>query len=43
MINWRLTRRVEAILYWMDNEDINLAFWDELRLLLEEIKETADE
>jgi hypothetical protein len=42
-VDWRLARRIENILYWMDNEDINLAFWDELRLLLEDLKETVDE
>jgi hypothetical protein len=38
----KLIRRIENILHWMDNEDINLAFWDELRFLLEDLKEKLD-
>jgi hypothetical protein len=41
-MNWKLVRRIENILYWMDHEDINLGFWDELRLLLEDLKGELD-
>jgi len=38
----KLINRIEGMLAWMDYQEINLTFWDELRYLLQDIKKEIE-